>query len=159
MTVYDGPERRQERLNLAEALDDVRSLQAAVVRLTEAATHMVPREEIEAKFYDQENKRRQVMLTAIGLTVIIAALAIMNFIVVAQLDANAKEARLGTLCLIEQLAEHREQTSAHIEDTAAALGSPAPKKGNEPPPVPTELKKSCEAFFPPYPPGPPQVTR
>lgn len=157
MSDYAGPERRQGHLDMAGALADVRDLRASVVALTEVASHMVPREEIDQRFYDERNQRRQVILTAFGLTIIIAALAIVNFIVIGELDRNAKEARLGTLCLIEQLAEHREQTSAHIADTAAALGRPAPPSGNVPPPVPTDLKESCEAFFPPFPPGPPEI--
>lgn len=155
MPDYTGPERRQERLNLSEAMIDVRNLQAAVVDLANAASHMVPREEIEEKFME----RRQIVFTAVSLLVVFAGLGLALIVLLAELDGNAKEARLGTLCLIEQLAEHREQTTAHISDTAEALGRPAPPTGNEPPPVPRELKRACQAFFPPYPPGPVEVTR
>lgn len=143
---WDGNERRADHLEFDAAVASIRDLRESVVNLAAVATTLAPRAEVAGQVEEVRSEAAlwtKRFLVLVGINALVAVLTLGGL--VQHRNQQAGRANSSVLCLLEQLAEHRDANEkAH---TIIAPGYAAPD--NETPlKIPIELRAKCRGFLP-----------
>lgn len=143
---WDGTERRADHLEFDAAVASIRDLRESVVNLAAVAGTLAPRTEVTSQVDEVRAEaalwtRR--FLVLVGINALVAVLTLGGL--VQHRNAQSARSTSSVLCLLEQLAEHRDANERAHHLVAPGYAAP----DNETPlKVPIELRAKCRGFLP-----------